>query len=74
MDIGDFYLGTPLPPGEQVWANVPASNFSEAILDEFDLRQYIDNGIILLQFLKTIFGLGNAGILIIVHQGKYEPM
>ena len=63
MDIGDFYLGTPLPPGEQVWANVPASNFSEAILDEFDLRQYIDNGIILLQFLKTIFGLGNAGIL-----------
>ena len=63
MDAKDFYLGTDLPEGEEVWAEVLATNFSDTILDELNLRSYIHNGRILLKFHKTMFGLGNAGLL-----------
>ena len=62
-DMANFYYGTPLPANEQIYASVPVSSFSPAILDKYNLHQFINNNHILLKFLKTIPGLPNAGIL-----------
>ena len=62
-DLANFYYGTPLPETEQIYASVPLSSFSPAIMNKYNLQPYIHNNQILLKFLKTIPGLPNAGIL-----------
>ena len=59
VDITDFYLNHPLERPE--YYRLPAKHIPPSVLDEFDLHQYIDNGHILMQVDKTMYGLPQAG-------------
>ena len=63
FDVNDFYLGTPLPKGQEAYVKVPVSLFTDEILDRRDLRQYIHDGHILLCATQAMYGLRNAGRL-----------
>ena len=79
LDIANFYLGTPLPKGQEAYVKVPAHLFSDDILDRRNLRQYIHDGHILLCATQAMYGLRNAGRLskeyldrLLVARGYYE--
>ena len=63
LDIANFYLGTPLPKGQEAYVKVPAHLFSDDILDRRHLRQYIHDGHIILCATQAMYGLRNAGRL-----------
>jgi hypothetical protein len=63
MDAKDFYLGTPMPPGEEEYVNIPLRHFTDELLDRRNLRQFVHNGRIVMRIKKTIYGLRNAGRL-----------
>ena len=63
VDINDFYLGTPLPKGQEAYVKVPIALFTDDILDRRGLRQYIHDGHILLCATQAMYGLRTAGRL-----------
>ena len=63
MDIKDFYLGTDLPPEQQVYVAVPLHHYTDDVLDKYNLRPYIHGDRIIHKVVKSAFGLKNAGKL-----------
>ena len=61
LDIVDFYLGTPLERTE--YMSIPVSQLSDAIIAEFDLAPFINNGKVYFAVVKAIYGLPQAGFL-----------
>ena len=59
IDIKDFYLNTDLPRSE--WMRVPVKFLSPTILDKYNLHQFIHNGAILFEVVKSLYGLPHAG-------------
>ena len=57
--IKDFYLNTPLARYEYMW--VPESMLPQEIIDEYNLRPLIQNGRILAEIQKSMYGLPQAG-------------
>ena len=67
MDIKDFYLGTPLPAGEEEYMWIDGAHFTDKIIADYNLQKYIvpfhQSFRILMRVCKTIYGLKNAGAL-----------
>ena len=61
MDIKDFYLGTPLDRPE--YMKIKASTIPAEIMDKYNLHKYVENGYILFQIDKGMYGLPQAGLL-----------
>jgi len=59
IDIKDFYLNTALPRSE--WMRIPVKFISPVILAKYNLHQYIHNGAILFEVVKSLYGLPHAG-------------
>ena len=67
MDIKDFYLGTPLPAGDEEYMRLDAVHFTPKIIADYNLQQFVvphnQSFRIFMQVCKTIYGLKNAGAL-----------
>ena len=67
MDIKDFYLGTPLPEGDEENMWLDAVHFTPKIIADYRLQQYIVSHHqlfrILMKVCKAIYGSKNAGAL-----------
>jgi hypothetical protein len=61
IDLTDFYLSEFLPTPE--YLSIPLRIFSDAILDELNLRSFIVNGCICFEVVKTMYGLKQSGYL-----------
>jgi hypothetical protein len=59
IDIKDFYLNTALPRSE--WMRIQVKFIFPAILAKYKLHQYIHNGAILFQVVKSLYGLPYTG-------------
>ena len=59
IDIKDFYLNTELPRSE--WMRLPVKFLSTSILNKYNLHQYINNGAVLFEVVKSLYGLPHAG-------------
>ena len=73
IDIKDFYLNTQLPRSE--WMRLPVKFLSESILNKYNLQQYIHNGAVLFEVVKSLYGLPHAGKIsqdsLITHLAKH---
>ena len=65
MDIKDFYLGTPMKEFEYI--QVPLSTFPAEILRQYDFLSLVENGHIMVEVCKGVYGIPQAGILINTH-------
>ena len=67
MDIKDFYLGTPLPPGEEEYMWIDGAHFTDDIITSYNLQPFVvpyhTSFRILMKIHKTIYGRKNAGAL-----------
>jgi hypothetical protein len=61
IDLEDFYLGTPLPHSEFI--RIPTRFIPPKVIAFYKLRQYIHNGALYCEVLKTHYGLPQAGAL-----------
>ncbi len=61
LDIDDFYLNHDIDTPEYMWVNI--KDIPEDIMTEFDLLQYVDGNRILMEILKGLYGLKQAGKL-----------
>jgi hypothetical protein len=61
MDLKDFFLCSELP--EKEYCKIPATEFTNSQLDEYDLRPFIVNGTILFEIDMTMYGLPQAAFL-----------
>jgi hypothetical protein len=61
LDIGSFYLETPLARYE--YMKFPIALFPEHIIEQYDLKQHVQKGFIYVEIRKAIYGLPQAGIL-----------
>lgn len=61
IDIRDFYLGTPLERWEYMW--VPVAHLPESTVKKYNLSGLIQNGKLLVEIHKGIYGLKQAGRL-----------
>ena len=59
IDIKDFYLNTELPRSE--WMRIPVKFLSAAILDKHNLRPFINDGAVIFEVVKSLYGLPHAG-------------
>ena len=59
IDIKDFYLNTELPRSE--WMRIPVKFLSAAILDKHNLRPFINDGVVIFEVVKSLYGLPHAG-------------
>ena len=60
-DIKDFYLGTPLPTTEHM--RIKLEHIPQHVVDTYDMAKYAHNGAVVVEVLKGIYGLPQAGIL-----------
>ena len=61
LDITDFYLSEPMERPE--FLRIPTKLFSAAVLDDLDLRRFIDGDAIFFKVKRTMYGLPQAGYL-----------
>ena len=61
IDIKDYYLGTPMDRSE--WMRVPVKFLPIATITKHKLHQFINNGQMLCEIAKGMYGLPQAGIL-----------
>ena len=59
IDIKDFYLNTELPRSE--WMRIPVKFLSAAILEKHNLRPFINDGAVIFEVVKSLYGLPHAG-------------
>ena len=59
IDIKDFYLNTLLPRSE--YLSIPLKFLSPAMLIKYNLKPYVDNGHVLFEVLRSMYGLPHAG-------------
>jgi len=59
IDIKDFYLNTELPRSE--WMRLPVKFLSSSIMDKYKLHQFIHDGAVLFEVVKSLYGLPHAG-------------
>jgi hypothetical protein len=60
-DIKDFYLGTPLPHHE--WMRVELKQIPHDVQLKYNLPHFAKNGAVLMEIMKGIYGLPQAGKL-----------
>jgi hypothetical protein len=60
-DIKDFYLGTPMETYE--YMRVELKTIPSDVQDKYDLQKYAKNGVVLMEIMKGIYGLPQAGKL-----------
>jgi len=58
IDIKDFYLNTELPRSE--WMRLPVKFLSSSIMDKYKLHQFIHDGAVLFEVVKSLYGLPHA--------------
>jgi len=61
LDIKNFYLNTPLPEFEYV--RIPISTLPSDIINHYQLHDLVDNGFVMAEIRKGIYGLPQSGIL-----------
>ena len=61
MDLGNFYIGTPLDHPEYVC--IKLSTIPQECIDEYDLLQFVQNGWVYSEVSKGMYGLNQAGKL-----------
>ena len=79
IDIKDFYLNTLLPRSE--YLSIPLKFLSPAMLIKYNLKPYVDNGHVLFEVLRSMYGLPHAGRIaqealilhLASHQYTYKP-
>ena len=59
VDISDFYLSHDIDRPEFMW--ILRKDIPDSIMEEFDLHRYLDGDRILLEILKGMYGLKQAG-------------
>jgi hypothetical protein len=63
MDITDYYLGTPMEKEMYEYLSVPLSDIPELIRREFNLDAYAEDGKVMFEVTKGMYGLPVAGRL-----------
>ena len=61
MDIGNFYLGTPMERYEYMFLNM--KDISEDIIEKYNLQKLVRNDKVYVEIRKEMYGLPQAGIL-----------
>jgi hypothetical protein len=61
FDLQDFYLGTPLTRYEYI--RIPILAIPQSIIAQYDLLLYVNNGYVLVEISKGVYGLQQAGII-----------
>ncbi len=61
LDIKDFYIQAPLDRPEYV--SIPVARIPRAVMDKYNLWQYVHNDRVLFEVLTCMYGLPQAGIL-----------
>ena len=63
MDIKNFYLGTPLPAGQEEYIRIPLELIPEAIINEYNLRPLVHHGAVYVEIRRGMYGLPQSGLL-----------
>eukprot|EP00957_Ditylum_brightwellii_P091780 6988341-Ditylum_brightwellii.AAC.1 len=64
IDIKDFFLQTPLPPGKQEYMRVHVKYFDEKLKKLYSINKIVDkDGYVYCEIQKGIYGLKQAAIL-----------
>ena len=62
IDVKDFYLGTPMKESE--YLRVSLSTFPTKIVRHYNLLSLVENGHIMVEVRKGMYGLPRTGILV----------
>ena len=60
VDIKDYYLGTPMNRYEDM--RIPVKHIPQDIMEQYTLHDLIENGHVLVEIRKGMYGLPQAGL------------